>query len=85
MVVVVVVGGEKAKGTRVGLDPFYAMTDDQEKCRLAEIVQFDCQAEPDEKVHCYPIPRIFRMQVSSVSLNYRVSDAVPVVKDMQKS
>ncbi|KAI0797225.1 hypothetical protein BC629DRAFT_1286002 [Irpex lacteus] len=35
------------------------------KCRLAEIVQFDCDQETDSsgtpRFHCWPVPRIFRL------------------------
>ncbi|KDQ60255.1 hypothetical protein JAAARDRAFT_32634 [Jaapia argillacea MUCL 33604] len=35
------------------------------KCRIAEIVQYTCELENQEsgspQVHCFPIPRIFRI------------------------
>ena len=48
------------------------MPDDKEKdgksgCRIAEILQWSCSPEKGESVekagaiHCYPIPRIFRL------------------------
>ncbi|KAI0937526.1 hypothetical protein AcW1_001617 [Taiwanofungus camphoratus] len=37
----------------------------QSKCRLAEIVQYKCEAEVtsagEPQFHCWPIPRIFRI------------------------
>jgi len=35
------------------------------KCRIAEIMQYDCDVEQDvagrAQVHCWPVPRIFRI------------------------
>ena len=31
------------------------------RCRIAELVQYTCAVERDGRVHCYPIPRQFRM------------------------
>ena len=45
----------------------------REQCRLAEILQFQCDAEVasggDQRVHCLPVPRIFRMYVPCTSLS----------------
>ena len=42
--------------------------DVRSKCRLAEIVQYKCDLdvgqEGEPQVHCWPVPRIFRMCVS---------------------
>lgn len=37
----------------------------ENKCRIAEIVQYSCEKELDDRglarFHCWPIPRVFRM------------------------
>ena len=41
--------------------------DEESKCRIAEILQWTCNLEKAEStdetftVHCYPVPRIFRL------------------------
>lgn len=41
----------------------------REKCRLAEILQYQCEADQaagGAQMHCLPVPRIFRMYTLSV-------------------
>ncbi|KAI0067453.1 hypothetical protein BV25DRAFT_1819797 [Artomyces pyxidatus] len=33
----------------------------QQRCRIAEIVQYSCENTEAGQLHCFPIPRIFRM------------------------
>lgn len=49
----------------------------RKQCRLAEILQYQCEADQATggQMHCLPIPRIFRMYTSQSSLSPSIHPA----------
>lgn len=48
------------------MDRLRAETDgEQRKCRIVELIQFECSQKTGDKqqIYCVPIPRVFRMSV----------------------
>jgi hypothetical protein len=64
---------ETARSWALAMPATSETTTSETKCRIAELIQYSCEIDQDgsgnSRLHCWPVPRVFRMYVFHVIRN----------------